>query len=540
MRKSQSSLIQYIFITLMSIVAIFFLINVFSSFFEDPYNSKIRDIHMNSIYTFIKDSDEIYTRKNLNKECYFMLNLHSILDTQKDENILRGFVIKNDGIYKYDYNREDLKSREYENSYKSFDVNIKKDETSKNILNWFVSNSIELIDTTYLKFTPRDGRYLITAFKDNSQINLLEESNEKANEELNERTKNDFDFSSPDDIMFVGETTKIKEDFDLNFDNFYLAYNPKNKNLFVSQNELTNFLLNENHCTRNELIFDVKTEIAKKINPLFDNYVSARYEKFTCNMKIYEESYMGEIIIEDFNQRRECEEFENKENDIKRQIDFIINDEKSSEDIVTFKDKFYRNLEDFEKLNFEVLDEMKSIKSKCGKITNEVETKGVENIENYWETTCSSLESMEIVLNTLDPNSKAYLEFKTRYEINKKGCEYENLRESLIPSLNENDKVSCSLEKLESFENFYLSDFSFQNKNYENHREEFFKYLNNTKYEYYLCSNSNSQGCNLLNNQFEFYDKYVSPSANDYENNLVNIDILLQILREYYIEEVEE
>ena len=801
MRKSQSSLIQYIFITLMSIVAIFFLINVFSSFFEDPYNSKIRDIHMNSIYTFIKDSDEIYIRENLNKECYFMLNLHSILDTQKDENILRGFVIKNDGIYKYDYNREDLKSREYENSYKNFNVNIKKDETSKNILNWFNSDEIEISDATYLKFTPRDERYLITAFIDNSQINLLEESNEKANEllneELNERTKNDFDFSSPDDIMFVGETTKIEEDFDLNYDNFYLAYNPQNKNLFVSQNELTNFLLNENHCTRNELISDLKTEIAKEINPIFDEYVSVRYERFTCYIGISQgyNSFFPRDQMKNDNKRKKCEEFENKENDIKRQIDFIINDESASKDMITFKDEFYRNLKDFEKLNFEVLDEMKSIKNECsnflelvkeeeenfnlrsqsakdvepileeylskvqertnceysnmnfqsidetyinscynlkeeenkikeeeidfivqndispsssinfksefygnlenfenlkfeilnelGLIKKECEkqileneedflTKGervenscdikeevekevekileivetglyeetdpiiqreinevyertnyefnkrycenederevldeflykeqktscdiekLENFENfyldsisfqeenhkkheedffkyyndtkneyyncsdlecdllekqfdfykkyiffgsdyeltltkiilnlesikefyfgdkdkkrentYWENTCINLEEFEESLNDLDKNDESYKRFEEIYELNKKGCEDESLREEIFKEIYSKEQISCSLEKLESFENFYLSDFSFQNRNYENHREDFFKYLNNTKYEYYLCSNSNSQGCNLLNSQFE-------------------------------------
>ena len=535
MRKSQLSLISYIFITLMSIVAIFFLINVFSSFFEDPYNSKIRDIHMNSIYTFIKDSDEIYTRGNLNKECYFMLNLHSILDTQKNENILRGFIIRDNGIYKHDYNIEEEVDKRYPSTFKTLDVNIKKDDTKKTLLSFFNSKNIKIAEASYLKFIPKDNRYQIILFMDNKQVDLLddniEEKTKLTNEDLGNWFGNEIDLYSSDESIFLKEATEIKSKSELDYDNFFLAYNPKNKNLFVTQNELTNFFINENHCIREKTIYDLKSDLSENITSIFDNYMSVRDSRVNCEYDLFLKGIHHKDI---FKLNDLCDKFSKEEKEIEEEIDFIMKDIFSS-NLISSRDDFYENLEKFEDLKFNLLNSLKLIKNDCEAITNNLKIQDQSRIDDFWESTCNNLNNTKNILENLEKDTQAHSELKKMYELSKISCENDDLKETIFPQLYQEEKIPCSLEKIEEFENFYLKNFSFQSQNYENYREEFYYYLNNTKNDYYPCSNSNSKGCNLLIDQFEFYKKYISlMGSNDYEIFMSKIFADLELLREFY------
>ena len=565
-KKSIANLIvKHVSIIILSVISTLSLANVISDYTKDPFNSQIRDLHMNSIYNFIDNSNTIYENKKIRGDCYFYLNLNSVIDYQKNADLLKGFIIKEDGIYKYDYNVEGSE-KEFSSPEFSLDVNIKKDDTFKTILNVFNSDKIDLEDFNSIKFVPYDNKYEISVLKDNLVIDLrkdtkknLEENFEEDNEEENKNIKIDPNTGMPDYSSLTNKEEIVieYEDIEIDFENYILAFNPKTKDLFVSQNELTNFFVEENFCLKKEVEFDLGQRILKDIESILDEYVSKSNERLSCEKNELEAYSLDETYTGNSN----CNTLKEEENSIKNEINVVFIDIEEEDN--TLKEDFFDFLEKREDKIKDLNKDFLSVKTYCKEILEieinqeEESNSNFESFEEEWESICENQENNLNTLNTLDQNlyPKAYLELKIMYELNKAGCENEDLRKEIFPDIynkykykNHKPKI-CDIEKIEKFENFFTTNINFQYNNYNSFEENITKYLlqkgnyRSGCYETELISSfldfftedDKEKICKYLSFEKNFFDENILPKGEESYYSILNeIYLIIEILEDFY------
>ena len=570
-KKSIANLIvKHVSIIILSVISTLSLASVISDYTKDPFNSQIRDLHMSSIYNFIDNSNTIYENKKIENDCYFYLNLNSVIDYQKDADLLKGFIIKEDGIYKYDYNVEGSE-KEFSSPEFLLEVDIKKDDTFKTIFNVFNSDEINLQDYDFIKFIPYDNKYEISVLKDNQFIDLrkdtkknLEENFEEDNEEENKNPKIDPNTGMPDYSSLTNQEEIVieYEDIEIDFENYILAFNPKTKDLFISQNELTNFFVEENFCLKKKVELDLGQRILKNIESILDEYISKSNERLSCEKNELEAYSLDETYTGNSN----CNTLKEEENSIKNQINVVFID--IGEEDNTLKEDFFDFLEKREDKIKDLNNDFLSVKNYCKRMLEieletdeEEESKTVfKSFEDEWESICNNQENLLNNLNTMDENlyPEAYLELKIIYELNKAGCENEDLREKIFPDIfnkykNQNYKPKiCDIDKIQEFENFFTTNINFQYDNYDSFEKNITKYLlqkGNYRtgcYEAELASSfidfftedDKEKICKYLSFEKNFFDENILPKGEESYYSILNeIYLIIEILEDFYFSE---
>ena len=570
-KKSIANLIvKHVSIIILSVISTLSLASVISDYTKDPFNSQIRDLHMSSIYNFIDNSNTIYENKKIENDCYFYLNLNSVIDYQKDADLLKGFIIKEDGIYKYDYNVEGSE-KEFSSPEFLLEVDIKKDDTFKTIFNVFNSDEINLQDYDFIKFIPYDNKYEISVSKKDQIIDLrkdtkknLEESLEKDNEQENKNIKIDPSTGMPDysSLTLQEEIVIGYEDIEINFENYILAFSPKTKDLFISQNELTNFFVEENSCLKKEIDIDIAQKILENIETILDDFLDKNNERLICEKNELQEFSLDETYMGDSN----CNKLKQEENDIKNEINVVFSeigeeDNTLKEDFFNFLEKRQEKIKDLNKGFLSIKNYCKEMLEIEMEINQEEESNSnFESFEEEWESICNNQENILNILNTLDENlyPEAYIQYKTMYELNKAGCENEDLRKQIFPDIynkyeNENHKPKiCDIDKIKEFENFFTSNINFQYNNYNSFENSITTYLlqkgnyRSGCYEAELSSSifdfftkdDKEKICEYLSYEKSFFDENILPKGEESYYSILNeIYLIIEILEDFYFSE---